>query len=271
MAFTITDAPTKEELESYSAEQLRAYYALKASNNDTLSVHSIPPTVDGVRRRTVDKYGELIAYMSIEDYQGILQGFLIGLVGARRILEIGTFIGTSAIYFANALKRNGVKGGVDGTGHKPIISLDINEEFAEIARQNFVEAGVDDYIEVIVGDANKTLASLSDLTFDLCFIDADKESYRNYYETMVNNYMIAKDGLFIFDNTSFDKVLTFADTPVPVAPDAKPLDVSLGGFEITKEVAISLHEFNEHIRKDPRIEVVMLPLYTGITLVRFMH
>ncbi|KAJ1949092.1 hypothetical protein FBU59_001297 [Linderina macrospora] len=267
MAFTLSDEPTHDELNTYSIDKLRAYYASKASNNDTVSAGFIPPTVDGVRRRTVDRFGGL-AVMSIEDYQGILQGFLVGLVGARRILEIGTFTGTSAIYFANALKRNGVKGGVDETGHKPIISLDISEEFAEIARQNFVEAGVDDYIEVIVGDANKTLASLSNMTFDLIFVDADKDSYRNYYETLIDNGMLTKQGLFIFDNTAFDRVILFVEATVPVSSEAKPLDVPSTERLISAKTAIALHEFNEHIRKDPRTEVIMLPLYTGITLVR---
>ncbi|KAJ1939939.1 hypothetical protein FBU59_003959 [Linderina macrospora] len=269
--FTLSDAPTRDELKSYSLDRLRAYYALRVSNNDTLLADYIPPTVDGVRRRTLGIYGEEIAAMSIEDYQGILQGFLVGLVGARRILEIGTLTGTSAIYFANALKRSGIKGGVDETGHKPIISLDISEEFAEIARQNFVEAGVDDYIEVIVGDANKTLASLSDLTFDLCFVDADKISYPNYYETIVANNMLNKKGLFIFDNTAFVKVIKYTDTPVPVTADSKPLDLPGGERLISEDYAIALHEFNEYIRKDTRVEVVMLPLYTGISLVRFVN
>ncbi|ORX70456.1 putative O-methyltransferase [Linderina pennispora] len=195
----------------------------------------------------------MMAYMSVEDYQGILQGFLVGLVGAKRILEIGTFTGTSAIFFAHALKRNGVKGGADETGHKPIITLDISEEFAETSRQNFIEAGVEDYIEVLVGDANEIIKSLTDITFDIAFVDADKISYRNYYETIVNNDMLNKNGLFIFDNTAF------------------PLDVPTDERLISTKTAIMLHEFNEYIRKDPRVEVVMLPLYTGITLVRLLH
>ncbi|KAJ1954750.1 hypothetical protein EC988_002267 [Linderina pennispora] len=271
MVFSLSESPTHDELNTYSIEKLRAYYALKASTNDTLPVEPIPPNIDAVRRRAVDNLGENVAVMAIEDYQGILQGFLVGLVGAKRILEIGTFIGTSAIFYANALKRNGVKGGVDETGHKPIISLDISEEFAEIARKNFMEAGVEDYIEVIVGDADDILKSLSGSTFDLIFVDADKPSYRKYYDTLLDNNMLNKSGLYIFDNTAFDRVIRFVEAPVPVPRDAKPLDVPTDERLISTKTAVTLHEFNEYIRKDPRVEVVMLPLYTGITLVRLLH
>ncbi|KAJ1954749.1 hypothetical protein EC988_002266 [Linderina pennispora] len=271
MALYLPDPLTRSELESLSPEELRNHYALKVSNNDTLSGGSIPPSVDAVHRRTIEKYGRMMAYMSVEDYQGILQGFLVGLVGAKRILEIGTFTGTSAIFFAHALKRNGVKGGADETGHKPIITLDISEEFAETSRQNFIEAGVEDYIEVLVGDANEIIKSLTDITFDIAFVDADKISYRNYYETIVNNDMLNKNGLFIFDNTAFVKVIRYINEPAPVAADSKPLNVPFNEPMISDADAIALHEFNEYIRKDPRVEAVMLPLYTGITLMRFVN
>ncbi|ORX70455.1 S-adenosyl-L-methionine-dependent methyltransferase [Linderina pennispora] len=262
--------PTREELNDASPEQLRAYYATNASINPNLSVASIPPTVNGVRERTAAKVGRM-AGMAIADYQGMLHGFLVGLVNAKRILEIGTFTGTSAIYFATALKRNGVKGGVDETGHKPVVCLDISEEFAEIARSNFREAGLEDYIEVIVGDARENLAKLSNITFDVAFLDADKVSYKYYYDTIIDKGLLNKSGLFIVDNTAFSSVTTYLDVPVPVAADAKPLDVKFDIDFNHRETTVALHEFNEYVRHDPRTEAVMLPLYTGVTLLRFIN
>ncbi|KAJ1957067.1 hypothetical protein EC988_001026 [Linderina pennispora] len=201
----------------------------------------------------------------------MLHSFLVGMVGAKRILEIGTFMGISAIFHANALKRNGVQGGVDETGHKPIVCLEISKDFAEIAHSNFVDAGVEDYIEVIVGDANQSLAQLQGVSFDIAFIDADKSSYVAYYETIISNGMLNKSGIFIIDNTAFESVVAYIDAPVPVSPDYKPLCLPYDKIDVVKEWGPVLHEFNEHIRNDPRVEVVMLPLFTGITLARLVN
>ncbi|KAJ1948232.1 hypothetical protein EC988_005259, partial [Linderina pennispora] len=178
-----------------------------------------------------------------------------GMVGAKRILEIGTFVGISAIFHANALKRNGVHGGVDETGHKPIVCLELENRFAEVAHRNFVDAGVEDYIEVIVGDANQSLAQLQGVSFDIAFIDADKESYVGYYETIIAKGLLNKSGIFIIDNTAFESVVAYIDAPVPVSPDYKPLRLPYETNDTRNETASVLHEFNEHIRNDPRVEV----------------
>ncbi|ORX70585.1 S-adenosyl-L-methionine-dependent methyltransferase [Linderina pennispora] len=202
--------PTRDELE------LKYYYAVQASINKGLPFGSSHLPIEH--------------FMSVVDYQGILQGFIAGLIKARRILEIGTFIGISAIFHANALKRNGVKGGADETGHKPIVSFEISEEYAAKARANIIEAGVDEYIDIIVGDANKLLAQLEGVTFDIAFLDADKISYKGYYETIMDKGLVNKDGLIIVDNTAFESVVAYIDAP---------------------EWAVALHEFNEHIRNGP--------------------
>ncbi|KAJ2797438.1 hypothetical protein H4R20_005181, partial [Coemansia guatemalensis] len=166
MLFSET-TPTSEQLDNVSPQDLRAFYAAKASVNPNLSTPSLPPTIPKVFADTVASEGENTAVMAVSEYQGILQNFFVGFIGAKRILEIGTFTGSSAIFFANALKRNGVAGGPDANGNKPIICLDISEKYANIARKNFVDAGVEDYIEVIVGDARKNLAGLEGQTFDM--------------------------------------------------------------------------------------------------------
>ncbi|KAJ2308943.1 hypothetical protein IWW52_002395 [Coemansia sp. RSA 2704] len=267
MAFTETD--TTGDYENVSPEQLRLFYATKASINPNLSTPSIPPTVSQVHADTVARQGSL-AIMAVSDYQGMLQNFFVGLLGAKRILEVGTFTGASAIFFASALQRNGVSGGPDAHGNKPLTCLEISEEYAAIARQNFVQAGVDDYIDIVVGDAHHSLAELADQTFDLIFLDADKPSYTAYCQVILNHHMLAPSGLIIADNTAFNNVTPFINIPAPVASDATPLDVPFSGFPEEREHGQAIHEFNEYIRQEPSVEAVMLPLFTGITLVRLL-
>ncbi|KAJ2478648.1 hypothetical protein IWW56_003597 [Coemansia sp. RSA 2131] len=268
MAFSETTG-TNEDYEQASADQLRMFYAAKASVNTNVDPPSVPSTVGAVYADTVAQHGEHVAFMAISEYQGMLQSFLVGLLNARRVLEIGTFTGASAIFFANALKRNGVSS-KSTDGHKSIVSLDISHEFAQTARQNFVRAGVNEYVDVVVGDAHESLNELVGQTFDIVFLDADKESYRAYYDKIVESKMLAKGGLIIADNTAFDWVTPFIGIPVPVAKDAVPLHVPYSSHPECLDIGQALHEFNEYVRQDPRSEVVMLPLFTGISLIRLL-
>ncbi|KAJ2821858.1 hypothetical protein IWW50_004465 [Coemansia erecta] len=276
MAFTETTG-SNDDYKEASAEQMRLFYATKASVNPNLSTPSVPPSVSKVHADTVAQHGEDVASMAVSEYQGMLQNFFVGLLNAKRVLEIGTFTGASAIFFANALKRNGVAGGRDADGYKPVVSLDISEEFAKIARQNFVDAGVDDYIDVVVGDARQSLTDLAGQTFDIIFLDADKPAYMSYYEAILGKNMLAMGGLIIADNTAFNCVTPYIGVPAPVASDAVPVEVSFEVEKLTvlgpaasKIIPKALHNFNEHVRKDPRSEVVMLPLFTGISLIRLL-
>ncbi|KAJ2786581.1 hypothetical protein GGI15_001419 [Coemansia interrupta] len=200
--YNVTVNPSAEDLAKATEHELFTYYAAKTSVNPNLEIPSVPPVMDQVLKDTVDKYGDYVAAMAVTDYQGILQNFFVGLVGAKRILEIGSFTGSSAIYFSNALKRNGVKPGPDADGNKPITGLDISEEFTSHARANLDKAGVSDYVNIIVGDARESLTNLIGQTYDIVFIDADKTSYKFYYDTVIKNNMLAKNGLMIVDNTA---------------------------------------------------------------------
>ncbi|KAJ2551905.1 hypothetical protein EV175_003514 [Coemansia sp. RSA 1933] len=262
-------APTKADLESSSSTELRTYYADSLSVNSNLSTPSVPPTIPKVFEDTIAITGERMAIMAISPYQGVLQNFLVGLVNAKRILEIGSFTGSSAIFFANALKRNGVKATANATtDKKPVVGLDISEEYAEIARKNFANAGVEDYIEIVVGDARENLAKLEGQQFDVVFLDADKLSYKQYYDTVLEKNILSENGIIIADNTAFDFVTPFINIPAPVADDAEPLNMPFGDRQLCQDLGKGIHEFNEYIRKDPRCEAVMLPIITGITLIR---
>ena len=142
---------------------------------------------------------------------------LVGLTGAKRILELGTFTGYSSISMALALPDDG-----------RIITCDVDPEATAIARRYMDESGLGDKIEIRLGPALETIDSL-DGPFDLVFIDADKPNYQNYYEAVLP--MLADDGLIIADNVLWSGRVVEAD-----------------GDESTQ----AIKSFNEHVRRRPR-------------------
>jgi len=124
--------------------------------------------------------------------------YLLALMsGARRILEIGTLGGYSAIWMARALPADGI-----------LISLEINEHHAAVARRNLAEAGLATKVDVRVGPALATLAAMEqagEAPFDLVFIDADKDGYVAYLQKAVA--LVRDNGLILADNTLPDEVL----------------------------------------------------------------
>ncbi len=160
--------------------------------------------------------------------EGKLLQLLAGIVGARRILEIGTLGGYSAIHFGRALPEDGM-----------LISLEIDERHAEVARQNVERAGLAEKVEIRVGDARELLAQLADGDegpFDLVFIDADKGGYPEYLDWALR---LSRPGsLILGDNTIWGGTII------------DPQD----------ESTRAIHEFNEKIAGDPRLSAIILPL-----------
>ncbi|KAJ2704098.1 hypothetical protein FB645_003573, partial [Coemansia sp. IMI 203386] len=185
-------------------------------------------------------------------------------LNAKRVLEIGSFAGFSAIYFANALKRNSVSSGPDADDNMPVVGLDISEEFASIARNNFDRAGVSGYINIIVGDARENLAKLEGQQFEVIFIDADKTSYKTYYDTVVEKNPLSKGGLIIVDNTALWNTVDYLGKPMDNAETEAIMKMPYSNVS-EKQASRALHDFNEYIRNDPRTEV---PDYNGKVIQR---
>ena len=159
---------------------------------------------------------------------GRLLQLLAEVAGARRILEIGTLGGYSTIHLARALPEDGV-----------IISLELNETYAEVARENLTEAGLRERVEVRVGDARTLLADMVEEgiePLDLTFIDADKEGYPEYLEWSLR---LSRPGSLIL-----------ADNAIRGG----------GVIEPENESARATHEFNESLANDPRLSALILPL-----------
>ncbi len=180
--------------------------------------------------------------ISVSPNQGRLLQLLVEIAGARRILEIGTLGGYSAIHFARALPDDG-----------DMISLEIDEHHATVARDNLERAGLSEKVEVRVGDAHDLLSALiedDEGPFDVIFIDADKESYPEY---LVASLRLARSGTLIL-----------GDNTIRGGTVLDPKD----------STAQATREFNERVARDPRLFSIALPLIReridGLTIARVL-
>lgn len=183
------------------------------------------------------------AGMQIAPEEGQLLALLVRLLNARNILEIGTFTGYSALSMALALPSGG-----------RVLTCDISHEWTDIARRYWREAGVDDRIELRLGRAVDTLRSLQAEKslanhFDMAFIDADKKAYRDYYEHALG--LVRPGGLLVIDNTLWSGRVV---EPGQTDPDT-----------------MAIRELNRHLHADERIDLCLIPIADGVTLVYKRH
>ena len=175
--------------------------------------------------------------MQIAPEQGQFLQFLVQLIGARRTVEVGVFTGYSALAVAEVLPPGG-----------EIIACDVSEEYTQVARRYWAEAGVDDKIDLRIAPADETLAALledgQEGTFDFAFIDADKETYDTYYEQSLR--LLRPGGVVALDNV-------FRGGRV-----ADP--------DVEDESVRAIQRLNEKIHDDERVDLSVLPLADGVTL-----
>jgi caffeoyl-CoA O-methyltransferase len=195
--------------------------------------HTEPPT-DVLARLAVETRATMERpQMMVGALEGRFLEFLVRLARPQLVLELGTFTGYSSISMAPALPEGG-----------RIVTCDIDERAVAIARRYAEEAGVVDRIEYRLGPGLETIAGL-DGPFDFVFIDADKESYVDYYEAVLPK--LADDGLIVADNVLWSGRV--------VEPEPE---------ETTRVIM----EFNDHVRNDDRVVAVMLTVRDGMTLIR---
>ena len=176
-----------------------------------------------------------ISIMQISPEQGALMNLLVRAIGARRALELGTFTGYSAICIARGLPDDGL-----------LVTCDVSEEWAGIARRYFDQAGLTERIDLRLGPALDTLRAMpADQPFDFAFIDADKVGYLDYYEEALR--LLRPGGLAMIDN-----VLRGGRIVDPDAQDE--------GDRVVLEL-------NERVIADERVDVAMLGVSDGVTLV----
>jgi caffeoyl-CoA O-methyltransferase len=167
--------------------------------------------------------------------QGTFMTMLAGLMGARQVVEVGTFTGYSSLCLARGLADGG-----------KLLCCDVSEEWTALARAYWQKAGLADRIELRLGPALDTLRALPPGRWvDLAFIDADKRGYLAYWQELVPR--VRPGGVILVDNT-FLHGRIFEPGP---DPDAQ-----------------AIKDFNEQVLRDGRVDLVMLPVGDGLTLAR---
>jgi caffeoyl-CoA O-methyltransferase len=184
-----------------------------------------------VERETAERSD---AMMQISPDQGALMTLLAKLVGASNALEVGTFTGYSAICIARGLADDGA-----------LTCLELDPDLAAIARKNIVAAGLEDRVAIKVGPAKDSLEAMpEEPTYDFVFLDADKQTYPEYYELILAR--MTPGGLLLIDN------------------------MLLGGRVLDPQDDRSriVDELNDRIANDDRVDQAMVLVADGVTFVR---
>ncbi|EDV19280.1 uncharacterized protein TRIADDRAFT_33765 [Trichoplax adhaerens] len=193
-----------------------------------------------VLQRLCDKSADHpLAIMAATPDEVSMMQFLLQLIHAKKVLEIGVFTGYTTLGMALALPSDG-----------KVIGLDISNEFVDIGRPFWKEAGVDHKIDIRIRPAlesmDQMLGNNESGTFDFIFIDADKPNYINYYEKSLQ--LLRKDGIIAIDNTIWG---------------GRVADESINDGSTT-----TIRKLNSIIKDDERVEFVLLTVSDGVTLIR---
>lgn len=191
----------------------------------------VVPGVEGAAEQMGD-----LALMQIAGDQAALMTVLVRATGARRALEVGTFLGYGAIAIARGLPADG-----------ELIVCELDAEYAERAHAHLADAGLSDRVEIRLGPAIETLRAITEAErFDFAFVDADKDGYDGYYEECLR--LLRPGGLLLLDNVFMrGRILD------PEADD-----------DATRVV----RDLNDRIASDERVEAAMLGIADGVTVAR---
>ncbi|MDC0460021.1 O-methyltransferase [Crocinitomicaceae bacterium] len=167
-------------------------------------------------------------------FQGRILSMLSKMISPNRILEIGTYTGYSALCLAEGLMEDG-----------KLYTIDINEELEDRVRQYFLESNYNQQIDFVIGDALHLIPRLNE-SWDIVFIDADKKNYTKYFNMVVAS--VKSGGYIIADNVLWSGKVVEKDH--------------------VDEDTLALRVFNDTLSKDPRFEVILLPVRDGLLIAR---
>lgn len=204
---------------------------------DYMVANSSPPddVMQDLSRETASAFPDLIT-MQIGLEQCAFMTVLTKIVGVRHAVEIGTFTGMSSIAIARGMQP-------DGT----LICMDSSDEFTAMARKYWQRAGLDDRIELRLGDAHALVADLPDEPYlDLAFIDADKSGYVAYWDALVPR--MRSGGVVLVDNTLYSGRVADSDD--------------------SDKTIVAIREFNAHAAADERVDLAIATIGDGLTVAR---
>ncbi len=201
-------------------------------------VQAVTPSDDDVMQELRTLTAEMPAGgMQIPPYQGRFMQFLVRLLGVKRYIEVGCFTGYSALAVARSLPADG-----------QVITCDVSEEWTATARKFWQKAGIADRIELRLGPAVETLQGMINAgvagSFDMAFVDADKNQYVQYYELCLQ--LVRQGGIILIDNTLWGGGV---------------VDVA-----VQDEETRGIRAVNQRVFEDPRVDTCLLPISDGVHL-----
>lgn len=199
-----------------------------------LADHTTAPTA--IEQELIDETQRLAhAAMQIGHPQAQFMTMLTRLLRPKLVVEIGTFTGYSALVVARALQP-GAK----------LIACDVSQEWTSLGRPYWERAGVADRIDLRIAPASETLAGFeAGTTVDMAFIDADKTGYIGYFEQLVP--LLSETGVILVDNVLWDGQIV--------------------DLEDHRADTVALREFNDHVLADDRVDVALLPIGDGLSMI----
>mgnify|MGYP001416872438 CR=1 FL=1 len=187
---------------------------------------------------------ELVKGLEAEMLSGHVEGqflrMLVEVSGAKNILEVGVFSGYSAVAMAKGLPEDG-----------KIVACELDARAGRFAKEQFLDNGLDSKVDLRIGPAVDTLRELAetDMTFDLMFVDADKQNYENYVKLALDENLISIGGIFIIDNTLLQGEV-YLEAGEKSAPGQ------------------AIASFNKYLASEHRVEQVIIPLRDGVTFAK---
>ena len=205
--------------------------------SDYIESHSTPES-DLLRFITRDTYCNVLNPRMVSGHiQGRLLSMISRMIRPKRILELGTFTGYSALCLAEGLPEDGL-----------LTTVEHNDELEDTIRRNLALSPLNDKIHLVIQDAKQFLAEQSN-SFNLIFMDADKREYCAYLDLLMNNQLLPVGGWLLADNTLWD---------------GHVIDPAYDRDQQT----IALRRFNDQVAADPRLDKLILPFRDGLSVIQ---
>ncbi|KAI1097410.1 O-methyltransferase [Jackrogersella minutella] len=183
--------------------------------------------------------------------QGATMKFLAELLQARRILEIGCYSGYSALAWYESTQKTEAE----------IITLELDPKMIAASRRTMEKYGLNDRVTLIEGPAQQSIETLTG-TFDIVFVDANKDGYQTYVKQILDKKLLSPHGMIMCDNV-FARGMTISTESNPYLP------AKVRSYWI--ECGKALDRFTAFCRNEPRIDTVLLPVFDGVTLIKWKN